>query len=135
MCSGCKGTCNVCKQHKCWDCMSYCENCNTTRCADCVPYHGFCQGASCHKSHCADCYDGKEFDVKPCDECIDIFCLGCKFEQVQKDGMNACRGCAAAITPLVVVDEMCKLRKENEDMAAIRKENEELREKLKHISS
>ena len=35
-----------------------------------------------------------------------------------KDGMASCRSCAADITPLVVVDEMNKLRKENEELRA-----------------
>jgi len=32
--------------------------------------------------------------------------------------MASCRSCAADITPLVVVDEMNKLRKENEELRA-----------------
>ena len=47
-----------------------------------------------------------------------MYCSSCKVEKVKKGGLDACRSCAADITPLVVVDEMNKLRKENKELRA-----------------
>jgi len=59
-----------------------------------------------------------------------MYCFGCRADKVKKDGIDACRGCSADITPLLL-EENLKLRKENEEMT---KENEELKEKVKHVS-
>ena len=118
VCSGCAETCLVCEERKCANCLFYCEYCKRIRCADCSSYYGSCEGIGCTKAHCSDCYDGKECDVKPCEECDSFYCSGCRVEKVKKDGMASCRSCAADITPLVVVDEMNKLRKENKELRA-----------------
>jgi len=118
ICSGCAETCHVCEERKCANCLFYCENCKRYHCAGCSSYYGSCEGIGCIKAHCGECYDGKECDVKPCEECDTFYCSGCRVEKVKKDGMASCRSCAADITPLVVADEMNKLRKENEELRA-----------------
>ena len=57
------------------------------------------------------------------------YCLECKVDTVksyEEDGIGACRGCAGDAIPLIV-EEMTKLRSENEQLA---KEVEDLRAKV-----
>jgi len=138
-CKGCgeMELCDECEDATCENCLNTCGGCNRTRCEYCVPYRQ-CQGDNCGKGHCADCYNGKEYDVKACEECNSTFCTDCNLDEIKKLGIE-CRDCAPDTVPLTLMldeiakqkEENSKLRKENEEMA---KENEELRKKLKHIS-
>ena len=131
VCTGCKKSCEDCDSVYCEDCLKTCPGCNKSRCPDCTPLR-ICDGDACHDSiYCAECLDANgRIGISYCSECRCLYCFGCRADKVKKDGVDACRGCSADITPLLL-EENSKLRKENEKMA---KENEELTEKVKHMS-
>jgi len=132
MCSGCaeRSQCQQCNETRCEGCLNTCNGCNRTCCEDCLSYRQ-CQGENCDKGHCQDCYNGEEYDVNVCEECVSILCTDCNLDLIKKDGME-CRACAPDTVPLTVMLE--EIAKHKEEMGQLRKENEELREKLKHIS-
>ena len=92
ICKGCENmkTCHECNQANCKDCIKTCDGCKRTLCAadNCVDIFD-CHG--CSKVHCSDCYNGKEHDVKFCEECDTFYCSGCRVEKVKKDGMASCQ--------------------------------------------
>jgi len=120
--------CDECQEVACEDCIFTCDGCNRTRCETCVSYR-HCEGNYCAKSHCQDCYDGKEYDVKACEKCASTFCTECNLDLIRKHGVE-CRTCAPDTIPRIL-DENAR---QKEEMALLRKENEDLREKLKHMS-
>jgi len=129
--------CDECGEATCENCLNTCDGCNETRCDNCVSFLQ-CQGDNCGKGHCEDCYNGEEYDVKACGDCISTFCTDCNLDLIKTHGLE-CRACAPETVPLTLMlddiakhrEEIARLRKDNEEMA---KENEELREKLKRIS-
>ena len=128
ICRGCQemNECSECGHISCEDCINTCDGCNRPLCENCARR---CQDIMCTKLHCDVCYNGKEYSVEYCDECGMKYCLECKVDNVEtyeKDGIGACRGCAANAIPLII-KEMTKLRSENEELA---KEVEELRAKV-----
>ena len=77
-----------------------------------------CEGTNCSKSHCADCYNGKEYSVKYCGECDSEYCLECKVKEAKRFGVDdGCRTCAVDIVP-VILEENTSLSKENEQLRA-----------------
>ena len=84
--------CDECEDATCENCLNTCGGCNRTRCEYCVSYLQ-CQGDNCGKGHCADCYNGNEYDVKACEECDSTFCTDCNLDEIKKLGIE-CRDCA-----------------------------------------
>lgn len=70
--------CDECGNTVCKDCMyNTCSGCKRTVCDDCNDHSETflrCHESSCYKMHCADCYDGKEYSVKRCDDCWMSYC-------------------------------------------------------------
>ena len=120
-----------CGVSKCSHCACWftCEKCGEGEgdkvCYECK-HKSYCEGWICWKSHCQDCNDGEEYGIKYCEECESSYCLECKVDRVKKDVTKACRGCAADAVPLIL-EEMAKLRMENEEVI---KENRELKRKI-----
>ena len=109
--------CDECQDASCEDCLNTCGGCNRTRCDNCVSYR-HCEGTNCSKSHCADCYNGKEYSVKYCGECDSEYCLECKVKEAKRFGVDdGCRTCAVDIVP-VILEENTSLSKENEQLRA-----------------
>ena len=42
-----------------------------------MPYNE-CRKRNCGKSHCHDCFDGKEYNVHYCDDCNNTTCFDCE---------------------------------------------------------
>ena len=118
MLCGCAGrTCQQCNETKCKECLHTCDGCNRSRCDDCFTYYQ-CEGINCDKAHCSDCYDGKEYDIKFCEECDSAFCFCCNLGLIKKHGVE-CRACAPETVPLtMMLDEIAKHK---EEMAKLRK--------------
>ena len=134
ICRGCEimKACDDCGEICCEKCLNTCDVCNKTRCEDCAGYnHCGPEDYKCRKAHCTDCYNGKEYDVRFCEECQNMCCSSCNLKLIKKNGMECC-ACAPDIVPLML-EENAKLSKENtkqkEEFAKLRKENEELRGK------
>jgi len=121
--------CNECGVALCVGCLYTCENCNLSQCENCLTLL-HCEDIMCTpKVHCEDCYNGKEYSITYCGECGMKYCLECKVDKVKTygdDGIGACRGCAGDVISLIV-EEMTKLRSENEELT---KEVEDLRAKV-----
>ena len=117
ICKGCEDmkACDECEEVACEKCLNTCNVCNRIRCEDCA---GICycgpEDYKCSKSHCTDCYNGKEYDVKFCEECENMSCSSCNLKNIKENGMN-CGACAGDVVQLML-DEMDKLRKENEEL-------------------
>ena len=118
-CRGCLSSCgdmkvcDDCEASCCDNCILACAGCNGTRCFDCRPYFR-CGGDDCEKANCVNCYDGEEYDVKPCTKCNENYCSDCKFKKV-KNGEYDCLKCSGAIFH-IVLEENAKLTKENEEL-------------------
>jgi len=131
-CKGCGDMeeCDECGVASCENCLNTCGGCNRTRCVDCVSYHR-CEERGCFNGNCEDCYDGKEYDVKYCEQCELAHCNGCKIGHVKKYGVEGgCSACVMEIVPLLLQQQV-KLTKENEELA---KDNQELRDKVESMS-
>jgi hypothetical protein len=94
---------------------------------------GKCGG--CEGMCCEDCMNTCEYcDKTRCTACENVDCEFASTKEI--DGEDYCQGCAAMVLPMIL-KEITKLRKDNEelsmkneDMAKLRKENEDLRTKL-----
>ena len=132
-CEGCveMEACDECQEASCEDCLNTCGGCNRTLCGECAEFR-HCEGTNCNKAHCRDCYNSdndNEHSVKYCEECESLYCSDCKFVELRDFGVR-CNACAGDVAHLIV-EEMGKLRKKNEELG---KENEELREKVESMS-
>ena len=114
-----------CSHCACWFTCEKCGEGDGEVCYECK-HKSYCKGRICWKSHCQDCNDGEEYGIKYCEECESSYCLECKVDRVKEDVTKACRGCAADAVPLIL-EEMAKLRMENEEVI---KENRELKRKV-----
>ena len=125
-CKGCGDmnlkACGECGHASCEDCINTCDGCNRTCCDDCAVMRR-CGGDDCNKVHCEGCYNGKEYDVKFCEECEKMSCIGCKLSLMKKHGV-ICRACASDTVPLML-DEIAK---QKDELTKLRTEVEELRE-------
>ena len=137
-CEGCDDMeeCDECGGAACEECLNTCGECNRDLCAQCAVFR-HCDGPDCNKSHCDDCYNNNiEHTVKYCRECESHYCSDCKFDELKEYGVR-CNACAGDVAHLIV-QEIGKLRKKNEEQGKeneeLVKENEELRRKVDSMS-
>ena len=135
-CKGCGAmeACDGCENANCRYCLCSCDSCYRTRCTDCASFYR-CGGRDCTNQNCEECYNGNEYSsVKYCGECENEYCNGCSLKHVKTYGADeCCSGCVGNVVPLLL-QQNTKLSKEVEEMAKLRKENEELREKVESVS-
>ena len=84
--------CEGCQENLCEQCLPTRECCNgkETMCDECEPFME-CEGRGCSKSHCEDCFDGKDYDVEYCNVCERHFCADCRYLEFRKTGIE-CSG-------------------------------------------
>jgi len=127
LCRGCEDmeVCDACGESCCEDCLYACNGCNRNLCSEnCVEIYR-CESEGCHKSHCEDCYNGKEYSVTYCEECSMEYCLECKLDDVKTNGVNSgCRACAGDVVPMILEEN----KRQKEELATLRREVEEYEE-------
>lgn len=73
-----------------------CTGCNKSGCSgyECLKINQ-CHGKDCVKSHCVNCFDGKEYDVSCCEHCEMVFCSDCRYSSSSfgRDWVKACPNC------------------------------------------
>ena len=127
LCRGCQDmeVCDACGHPCCEDCLYVCNGCNRNLCSEnCVEIYS-CDSEGCPKSHCEDCYNGKEYSVTFCGECSMEYCLECKLDDVKANGVDSgCRACAADTIPTILEEN----KRQKEELATLRREVEEYEE-------
>ena len=115
--------CHECERATCENCLNSCNVCSRTGCENCIEML-HCEGDDCSYQNCVDCLGG---DVKACEECEMVYCSSCRFDNVKERYKEreyvVCDSCVAPIADLML-----------EEMTKLRKENEELKEKVEHVA-
>ena len=114
-CARCKKTCDECDSLFCEACLHTCDGCSKSKCSECEPIPCCTE---CGKKHCADCYDGEEYNVRSCDECGEEMCLDhlvAKYKSNESNESDYCNYCAVVALP-IIVKENAKLSKDNKEL-------------------